>query len=203
VLQEREFERIGGMKTIKTDMRVIAATHRDLKREVEEKKFREDLYYRLHVIPIDVPPLRDRRSDVPLLVHHFIDHFNRNRKKKIEGIDDDALQLLMNSDWPGNVRELENTIERIVILAGGDRLMVQDLPEKFHTALPNPTHAAPVLPESGISLDAAVSEFEKTLILEALNKTGWVKNKAAQLLNLNRTTLIEKIKRQNLERPGQ
>jgi DNA-binding NtrC family response regulator len=203
VLQEREFERIGGMKTIKTDMRVIAATHRDLKREVEEKKFREDLYYRLHVIPIEVPPLRDRRSDIPLLVHHFIDHFNRNRKKKIEGIDDDALQLLMNSDWPGNVRELENTVERIVILSGGDRLTAQDLPEKYHAALPHPTHAAPVLPEAGISLDAVVSDFEKTLILEALNKTGWVKNKAAQLLNLNRTTLIEKIKRQNLERPGQ
>ena len=200
VLQERQFERIGGIKTIKTDIRVIAATHQDLKQAVQQKMFREDLYYRLNVIPIRIPPLRERKTDIPLLVHHFLDHFNRSKKKKIRGISDEAMGSLTSYDWPGNVRELENTVERMVILVDHDIIGHQDLPERFH-ALPQP-EAPQVLeiPEEGISLINAVNDYEKNLILQALTKTGWVKNKAARLLNLNRTTLIEKIKRQNLQR---
>jgi DNA-binding NtrC family response regulator len=202
VLQERQFDRVGGIKTIRTDIRVIAATHQNLKKGVEEGKFREDLYYRLNVIPIEVPPLRKRVSDIPLLVHHFIDQFNKSKKREIQDIDVEALKRLMLYPWPGNVRELENVIERVVILSSQDILTVDDLPEKFQSLGEANQGVSMGIPEEGISLDSAVSEFEKTLILQALNKTGWVKNKAAQLLNLNRTTLIEKIKRQNLRRPS-
>lgn len=200
VLQERQFERIGGIKTIRTDIRIIAATHQDLKLAVEQKRFREDLYYRLNVIPVHVPPLRERKSDILLLSHHFLDHFNKSKKKKIKGMTDEAMNLLLQYDWPGNVRELENTIERLVILVDNDIITPPDLPEKFHTlfAVDYPKEAE--IPAEGISLDTAVNEFEKKLILQALAKSGWVKNKAARLLNLNRTTLIEKIKRQNLQR---
>jgi len=202
VLQERQFDRVGGVKTITIDIRVIAATHQNLKKEVEEGKFREDLYYRLNVIPIEVPPLRKRASDIPLLAHHFIEQFNKSKKRKVQGIDPEALKRLMQYHWPGNVRELENVIERVVILSNEEFIIVDDLPEKLQS-LQEVSHTVPLgIPEEGISLDSAVSEFEKALILQALNKTGWVKNKAAQLLNLNRTTLIEKIKRQNLRRPN-
>jgi transcriptional regulator with GAF, ATPase, and Fis domain len=200
VLQERQFERIGGIKTIKTDIRVIAATHQDLKLAVEQKRFREDLYYRLNVIPIHVPPLREKKSDIPLLVHHFLDHFNKSKKKKIKGMTNETLERLLQYDWPGNARELENTIERLVILLDNDVITPQDLPEKFQNLSPGDFSKGVEIPEEGISLDIAVNEFEKKLILQALIKTGWVKNKAARLLNLNRTTLIEKIKRQNLQR---
>ncbi|HSR11761.1 MAG TPA: helix-turn-helix domain-containing protein, partial [Thermodesulfobacteriota bacterium] len=166
-----------------------------------QKRFREDLYYRLNVIPIRIPPLRERKTDIPLLVHHFLDHFNRSKKKRIRAINDDALELLMNYDWPGNVREMENTIERVVILVDHDVIAAEDLPEKFHALPQSDSPQVMQIPEEGISLDSAVNEFEKNLILQALVKTGWVKNKAARLLNLNRTTLIEKIKRQNLQRP--
>jgi DNA-binding NtrC family response regulator len=172
-----------------------------LKQAVQQKRFREDLYYRLNVIPVRIPPLRERRTDIPLLAHHFLDHFNRSKKKKIKGITDEAMESLMNYDWPGNVRELENTIERVIILMDHDIIDPQDLPERFH-ALPQPEPPQVLeIPEEGISLDTAVNEYERNLILQALIKTGWVKNKAARLLNLNRTTLIEKIKRQNLQRP--
>lgn len=202
VLQERQFERIGGVKTVKIDIRIIAATHQDLKVEVEQGKFRQDLYYRLNVIPIRVPPLRERHSDIPLLVHHFLNHFNRSKKRKIQGINNEALNRLMEYHWPGNVRELENIIERIVILTNNDSITVQDLPEKIQNLSRDEQAPLFEIPEEGISLDNALNEFEKRLILQALNKTGWIKNKAAQLLNLNRTTLIEKIKRQNLQRPN-
>jgi len=201
VLQEKQFERVGGIKTIKTDIRIIAATHQDLKQAVQQKKFREDLYYRLNVIPVRIPPLRERKTDIPLLAHHFLDHFNRSKKKRIRAIEDGAMEGLIGYEWPGNVRELENTIERVIILVDHDVIAAADLPEKFHS-LPQPeTPQVLEIPEEGISLDTAVNEFEKNLILQALMKTGWVKNKAARLLNLNRTTLIEKIKRQNLQRP--
>jgi DNA-binding NtrC family response regulator len=204
VLQERQFERIGGIKSIKTDIRVIAATHQDLKTAVQQKRFREDLYYRLNVIPIRVPPLRERISDIPLLTQHFLAYFNRSKKKKIQGFEEETLEKFREYDWPGNVRELENTVERVVILSDAEAEMIKvaDLPEKFQSLQPAPHPQDPQIPEQGMSLDDAVNEFEKKLILQALTKTGWVKNKAAQLLNLNRTTLIEKIKRQNLQRPG-
>ena len=202
VLQERQFERIGGVKTVKIDIRIIAATHQDLKVAVEQGKFRQDLYYRLNVIPIRVPPMRERKSDIPLLVHHFLNHFNKSKKRKIQGIHNEALNRLMEYHWPGNVRELENIIERIVILTNNDSITVQDLPEKIQSLSLDEQTPLFEIPEEGISLDNALNEFEKRLILQALNKTGWIKNKAAQLLSLNRTTLIEKIKRQNLQRPN-
>ncbi|MGQ9646112.1 MAG: sigma-54-dependent transcriptional regulator [Thermodesulfobacteriota bacterium] len=199
VLQERQFERIGGVRPIKTDIRVIAATHHDLKKAIQQKKFREDLYYRLNVIPIEIPPLRERKTDIPLLVQHFLTDFSKRKKKKINGITDEALRRLMDYDWPGNVRELENIIERVVILSNHEVITLQDLPEKIQS-LPEADHPRRFeIPEEGVSLETVVGEFEKQLILQALNKTGWVKNKAAQLLRLNRTTLIEKIKRQNLQ----
>jgi DNA-binding NtrC family response regulator len=198
ILQERQFERIGGTKTIKIDIRVVAATHQDLRKAVEEKRFREDLFYRLNVIPIDVPSLRERKSDIALLVHHFLGQFNRTKKRRVRGIDPGALSRLMQYDWPGNVRELENMIERIIILSSNDIIKVSDLPEKL---LSLPAGAAPGdmrIPDEGLSLESALSQLEKNLILQALSKTGGVKNRAAQLLNLNRTTLIEKIKRLNI-----
>ncbi len=203
VLQERQFERVGGTKTIKTDIRILAATHQDLKGLVQQRKFREDLYYRLNVIPIGVPPLRERRADIPLLTQHFLEQFNKRKKKKIKGIHEDAMGRLVQYSWPGNVRELENTIERMVILVDGDIVMSSDLPEKFQEAAGSAAQSqSQDIPENGICLDEAVNEYERRLILQALVKTGWVKNKAAQLLNLNRTTLIEKIKRQNLQPPN-
>ena len=202
VLQERQFERVGGIKTIRTDIRIIAATHQDLKALVQQRKFREDLYYRLNVIPLEIPPLRERKTDIPLLTHYFLDQFNKRKKKRIRGIREEAMTLLRQYDWPGNVRELENTIERVIILLDGDLITPQDLPDKFHEIRGIKPVQAAEIPESGISLDDAVNDFERKLILQALMKTGWVKNKAAQLLNLNRTTLIEKIKRQNLQPPN-
>jgi len=202
VLQERQFERVGGTKTIKTDIRILAATHQDLKGLVQQRKFREDLYYRLNVIPIEVPPLRERRADIPLLTHHFLEQFNKRKKKKIKGFDEEAVNRLVQYSWPGNVRELENTIERMIILVDGDIVMPADLPEKFQEAAEFTQAQSQDIPEKGISLDEAVNDYERRLILQALVKTGWVKNKAAQLLNLNRTTLIEKIKRQNLQPPN-
>jgi transcriptional regulator with PAS, ATPase and Fis domain len=203
VLQERQFERIGGIKPINTDIRVISATHQDLKKAIQQKKFREDLYYRLNVIPIEIPPLREHISDIPLLVHHFFEQFSKSKKKEIKGITEEALQRLMEYGWPGNVRELENMVERIIILSDHEMITLQDLPEKIQV-LPetDPSSRHFEIPDGGVSLETAVSEFEKQLILQALNKTGWVKNKAAQLLHLNRTTLIEKIKRQNLQGPN-
>jgi len=202
VLQERHFERIGGVKTVKVDIRIIAATHQDLKATVEQGKFRQDLYYRLNVIPMEVPPLRERKSDIPLLAHHFLNYFNRTKKRRIQGISKEAMNRLLQYHWPGNVRELENIIERIVILTNNEIISVQDLPERIQTLSQEEPPLLFEIPEEGISLDNALNEFEKKLILQALNKTGWIKNKAAQLLNLNRTTLIEKIKRQNLQRPN-
>jgi len=201
-IQERQFERVGGIKTVKVDIRVIAATHQDLKLAVQQKKFRQDLYYRLNVIPIFVPPLRERKEDIPLLVHHFLSQFNRTKNRRIRGIDPETLNRLISYHWPGNVRELENNIERMIILTNNEIIQVEDLPEKFHSLTSDEAPRPVEIPDAGISLDTAVSDYERKLILEALNKTGWVKNKAAQLLNLNRTTLIEKIKRQNLQRPS-
>ena len=201
VLQDRAFERIGGTRTIQVDIRVVTATHRNLKKAVEKGQFREDLYYRLNVIPIEIPPLREHKSDIPLLVHHFLTQFNNGKKRNIQGLDEKAMRKLKDYDWPGNIRELENLIERIAILTNNEVITLADLPERIQ-AIPTQDQVMPLdIPEEGIFLDTAVSEFERKLILQALNKTGWVKNKAAQLLNLNRTTLIEKIKRQNLQAP--
>lgn len=200
VLQEHEFERVGGVKSIKVDIRVVAATHKDLEKAVKQGTFREDLYYRLNVIPVNLPSLRERKSDIPLLSRHFIEKFNRGKKPQIKGISPEALKIFMRYHWPGNVRELENIIERLVILKGEGIIEQEDLPEKLLRSEWEDVMPSIDLPDRGISFNTAVNEFEKELILRALTKTNWVKNRAAKLLQLKRTTLVEKMKRVQLTR---
>ena len=199
VLQERTFERVGGTRTYKSDARVIAATNQDLETLVAAKQFREDLFYRLNVVPVLVPPLRQRVEDIPLLFQHFIKMFNERRKAELTGVADDAMGLLCEYPWPGNVRELGNIVERIAILKRRGPIEPEDLPEKIRrlpsTHLPTMPAAIPV---GGMDLSRAVEEFENRLILEALERTNWVKSKAARLLQINRTTLIEKLKKKSL-----
>ena len=198
-LQEREFERVGGSRTIKMDVRIIAATNQDLEKRVEEGKFREDLYYRLNVIPIEVPPLRERRDDIPLLVNHFLGQFNQDKNRQVEGFSDDCMALLQAYEWPGNIRELENLIERLVILEGEGVITPAALPSRIGSRSVTAAMGRVVLPDTGLNFDATVAEFEDALIVQALERSKWVKNRAAQLLGLNRTTLVEKIKKKKLE----
>lgn len=200
VLQEKEFERVGGRNSIKVDVRVVAATNQDLERAVEEKKFRNDLYYRLNVIPIHLPPLRDRKEDIPVLINHFIEKISTRKKKSIKGITPEAVRLFENYDWPGNIRELENLVERLVVLKELDSYITpRDLPDKIRkTQIENSVSSVVSIPSDGIDFNTAVDNFEKDLILNALNKVNGVKKKAAEFLNLNRTTLIEKMKRKGL-----
>jgi DNA-binding NtrC family response regulator len=199
VLQQREFERIGGTRTIKVDVRIIAATNKDLEELVAKSQFREDLYYRLNVIPIHIPPLRDRQSDIPLLVAHFIARFNTEKKRHIEGITRDAMERLLYYHWPGNVRELENLIERMTILKGSGFITPADLPEKLAPALANAAVPAVDIPNGGLDFDDAVQTFERQLLTKALERTQGVKSRAAELLHMNRTTLVEKVKKLRLE----
>jgi len=199
VLQDRTFERVGGTRTLKADVRVVAATNQDLEALIATKRFREDLYYRLNVVPIVVPPLRQRLEDIPLLGDHFIRQFNEWRGSALTGISPEGMGLLCRYQWPGNVRELSNTIERIAILKRHGIIEPHDLPEKIRH--PQETSAGKVptsIPVGGLNLFQAVEEFEKRLIVEALDRTNWVKSKAAQLLHINRTTLMEKLKKKSL-----
>ncbi|MFZ7126904.1 MAG: sigma-54 interaction domain-containing protein [Desulfobacterales bacterium] len=200
VLEEGEFEPVGGNRTVRVDVRILAATHRNLEEQVEKGLFREDLFYRLYVIPLHLPPLRERPSDVVLLVDHFLETFNAKTGSQVEGITDAALHCLTAYPWPGNVRELRNLMERLVVLKDEGAIGVDDLPVKFR-GRQDAAVFQPDIPitDDGISLNTAVTEFEKALILQSLEKANWVKNKAAQLLNLNRTTLVEKIKRYQLD----
>lgn len=200
VLQEKAFERIGGSKTIKVDVRIIAATNRKLEDLVSENKFREDLYYRLNVVPIHIPPLRDRRQDIPILINFFLEQSNRINSASIEGFSEEAMKALMEYDFPGNVRELQNIVERMVVLKRDGHIDIEDLPEKLYSM---EKEDAVLQRETSIDIDKGydtlVSEFEKTLIIKALSETQGVKSKAAQVLNINRTTLIEKMKRLGLD----
>lgn len=200
VLQEREFERVGGTRTIKVDVRIIAATNKDLETMVEKNEFREDLFYRLNVIPIELPALRERRSDIPLLVQHFMEHFNAQKHRDIEGVLPEALERLTAYHWPGNVRELENVIERITILKGSGVIALEDLPEKIMRSFKSGGMVPNIdVPDEGLDFDAVVQTFEKHLLTRALDKTHGVKAKAAVLLHMNRTTLVEKVKKLRLE----
>ncbi len=194
VLQERCFERVGGTKTISVDVRVLAATNRDLDQAVREGQFREDLYYRLNVIPVVIPPLRDRTDDIPLLLDHFLEACNAQKRKAVSGIAPDAMRRLVNYPWPGNVRELENLVERLVILKGEGMITLEDLPDKVVRS-DGPTAPVAVFPTEGVDLNRLVEAFEEDLIQRALKAAGGVKNRAAQLLRLNRTTLVEKMKK--------
>jgi DNA-binding NtrC family response regulator len=192
-LQEREFERVGDSQTIKVDVRVIAATNSELAKMVAEGTFREDLYYRLHVIPIQLPPLRDRRDDIPVLVKHFLEKFAPGTSMQVS---QDAMRSLMAYQWPGNVRQLENAIERAVALSGGRREVdVVDLPAEVQTTPQDAVAPFVDFPESGLDLPAYLATIERELIQRSLERTGGNRNKAAELLRIKRTTLVEKLKR--------
>jgi transcriptional regulator with PAS, ATPase and Fis domain len=195
VLQEREFERVGDSNTIKVDVRIIAATNGDLAAMVANGTFREDLYYRLNVIPISLPPLRERREDIPLLVQHFLEK-GRVDGRQTPTVSQDAIRRLMSYRWPGNVRQLENALERAVAFSGGrNEIEVSDLPPEFLEAETSP-YASPLsLPEGGLDLGAFMSGIERELIERSLERTQGNKRQAARLLNLKRTTLVEKLKR--------
>ncbi len=212
VLQNKEFEPVGSTKSQKVDVRIIAATNKNLEELVETRDFREDLYYRLSVIPITIPPLRERQDDIPLLIHTFLARFNNDRKHAVKGFSKDALDILCGYSWPGNVRELENLVERLVILKDSGFITPDDLPDRYLAGRPvsaaiSPQQPLPALlsselPESGMCLNSAVEEFENNLIIQALARTSGNKKEAAALLNLKRTTLIEKLKKKNLAFAG-
>lgn len=198
VIQERQFEPVGSTKTVEVDVRIIAATNVELEKAVAEGRFREDLYYRLNVIPMNIPPLRERYGDIPLLLHHFMTHFNKTKAKNISGITPEAMELLNSYNWPGNVRELENLVERITILKGEGLIQPSDLPEKYQKKSLTQISSDMALTDQGVDFNSAVDAFENALIMKALEKTNWNRNQAAQLLRLNRTTLVEKIKKKGL-----
>ena len=203
VLQERCFERVGGTRTINVDVRIIAATNQDLALAVQERRFRQDLYYRLHVIPIHIPPLRERRSDIPLLVNHFISQFNQLRRTEILGMEPDALARMTEEDWPGNIRELENMVERLCVLKKRGMLTLADLPERAVKNAGGKSVEAPEqfirFSEDGINLTKELEHYENRLIGEALRKANGITSRAAQLLQVNRTTLVEKLKRKGFD----
>jgi DNA-binding NtrC family response regulator len=186
--------RLGGMETIKVDVRIIAATNVDLRQMMEEGKFREDLFYRLHVISIQLPPLRDRKDDITLLVHHFLEKYGEENRKGGLELTPDALDLLTEYDWPGNVRELENVIERAVVLTAGPRIGVELIPDHVRKA-PNFQMPQFVVPPEGISFKDVITDFEKRLIESTLEAAGGVQKRAAELLHIKPTTLNEMIKR--------
>lgn len=195
VLQQKEFERVGDHKTMKVDVRIIASTNQDLEKLVTEKKFREDLFYRLNVISINIPPLRKRKDDLPALIEHFVCLYAKENGKKMEGLSQEVIGILKNYDWPGNIRELENIIERAVILDVDGVLDSSDLPEIILQASPsNAISAKNILS----SLKHVLNEPEKVYILRVLEEVGWNKKKAARRLGVNRTTLYNKLKKHNI-----
>ncbi len=199
VIQERCFERIGGLKTIKVDIRIIAATNKNLEESVRRGEFREDLYYRLNVVPIDVPPLRERIEDLEPLANHFLDYFCLSRDIPRKNLSPDVLQCFHEYQWPGNVRELENLLERLVILVEGDTIQVDDLPPRFKSPKELiPGNVPTDFPATGISLKAEIEKYETQLIFKALEKANGVKSEAARLLGINRTTLLEKLRRRGI-----
>jgi DNA-binding NtrC family response regulator len=208
VLQEREFERVGDSHTTKVDVRVIAATNSDLSRMVADGQFREDLFYRLNVIPVQIPPLRERKEDIPLLVQHFLEKYQETvweeaaarpagqASKSTLTVSQEAMRRMMSFHWPGNVRQLENAIERAVAFgAGRTQIDVGDLPSELQHAEPPSIAAALSLPDDGVDLDGLIASIERDLIQRSLERTNGNKGQAARLLHLKRTTLVEKLKR--------
>jgi two-component system response regulator PilR (NtrC family) len=186
VLQEKQFKRVGGTKDISVDVRIITATNRDLRKMVEENTFREDLFYRLNVIPIHIPPLRNRKEDIQLLANHFLDKYNREIGKHFTHLTAEAMNQLMAYDWPGNIRELENVIERAVALETEPVIDISSLPDTIRGTSRQFIPSIPAdIPPEGINLENIVDEVEKDLLMKALEKTGWVKKHAAKLLHLS------------------
>lgn len=209
VLQTRQFEPVGSSRTIEVDVRIIAATNRDLEDAVLKKEFREDLYYRLNVIPLRIPSLRERKSDIPILIRHFVQQFNELTSHAVEAPSGQIMDALMAYDWPGNVRELENLMERLVILKGQGTVDLGDLPhrifQKYAEGRPPGAGALSewefprmILPKSGLDLKAIVAAFENHLVDQALVRTSGNKNRASELLSMNRTTLVEKLRKRGM-----
>jgi two-component system, NtrC family, response regulator PilR len=203
VLQERRFRRVGGLEELTADIRVIAATNQDLAKLISEGRFREDLYYRINVIPISLPPLRDRREDIGLLAEHFVAKYNDQMEKAISGISNDAMELLTQYDWPGNIRELENVMERAVALEPTPTILRDSLPASLRgDGSRSPTGAAGLggdaLPDSGFDLEAHVKEIERGYIAEALKRAGGVQVKAAELLGMSFRSFRYYVKKYNL-----
>ena len=201
VLEERCFAPVDSSKTVNVEVRVIAATDRKLADRIAEGHFRKDLFDRLSLLPIEVPALRERIEDLPLLIHHFLDVGQQPRGGRVEGVSDGALQRLMDYHWPGNVSELESLIERLSVLVDEREIDVHHLPDSIR-AEPALRTWAPRVPSTGLDFNDVVTRFENDLIAQALDQTHWNKNRAAGLLGLNRTTLLEKIKKRGLQRPG-
>lgn len=185
VLEDRTFKRVGGTQEIKVDVRVVAATNRDLKKAMADGDFREDLFYRLNVIPVEMSPLRERKEDIPLLVEHFISKYNRILGRKIKNVSEDAMQRLVNFPWKGNVREVENVIERIITLGTGSVIELQNVEECLQGSVPYKSPVSLDIPPEGIDLEGLLNGVEKSLLLKALDKARWIKKDAAELLHLD------------------
>jgi len=198
VIQDREFEPVGGTQTYKVDVRLIFATNQDLEELVRRGEFRQDLYYRINVVTITQPPLRERIGDIPLLVEHFLKEFNEQTGKNVKGFDEQAMQLLQRYHWPGNVRELINVVERAVVLCKGDIITVNDLPEALRREDPSAAQRL-ALSVGTNSLKAALAAPERQIILEALEANGWNRQATARMLGINRTTLYKKMKKYGIE----
>ena len=200
VLQERRFRRVGGLEELQADIRVIAATNQDLTRAIAEGRFREDLYYRINVIPITLPPLRERREDIQLLAEHFVAKYTEQMDKEIAGISHEAMELLLRHDWPGNIRELENVVERAVALEPTRAILPDSLPPALRGDMPLRAAAGAVesLPESGFDLEAHVKQIERGYIAEALKRAGGVQVKAAELLGMSFRSFRYYVKKYNL-----
>lgn len=194
VLQEKEFERVGGERTIKVDVRLIAATSRNLEELVSRGNFREDLYYRLNVVPIFLPSLRERKEDIPVLAEHFLKKYNDENQKSVK-FTPEVLNIFLNYDWPGNVRELENTIERLVVMAAGKNITASDLPLNIREQSMRTRYAVQVKD----ALPSTIEDIEKTKILDALQRTGWVQAKAAKLLGITPRQIGYKMKKYNIQ----
>ncbi len=205
VLQERCFEPVGSHESVHIDVRVIAATHRDLEQAIAEGRFRQDLFYRLNVIPLEIPPLRDRGDDIFLLAHHFMAQFNQRLSANLTGIDDEAKAALRNHRWPGNVRELQNLIERVATLKQEGVITLEDLPSRMlnqEQRILQDFMPTPAADDETIDFKQLVDGFERHLLTMALERFNWNKNRAATYLSMNRTTLFEKIKKKGLVPPS-
>ncbi len=198
VLQDRVVQPLGSSEQVAVDVRIIAATHRNLEQMVRDDEFREDLFYRLDVIPIELPPLRERPEDIPLLAEHFRMEMNTRHGRSVPGFSADVLDRLRSYEWPGNVRQLANVVERLVIVAGNRTMVLEDLPPNLRTTVLDLANTPLDLPASGVDLRLLLSQLEDRLIGQALKRTGGNKNRAAELLGLNRTTLVEKLRRRNV-----
>jgi TyrR family helix-turn-helix protein len=195
ILQEKVFEKVGGNESIQTDVRIITATNTPLMQEVENKKFREDLFHRINVVSLYIPPLRDRLGDIEALVEYFIKRFNEAHSKKVKGISKSALQLCFNYHWPGNIRQLENVIERSIILSQGDFIIPESLPEELNRI------ASKDQDLEVLTLSAAMAEAEKRILFNCLKQYNWNRQITAQILGISRTTLFNKMRQYQIDDP--